>query len=210
MRSHSNENGYTMLEAIMYISIMMVLGTVLAKYVHSVFQRYKTGRVSQQVVDIKKAVTFFTAADEDYSRLTLDEMVEKRALPYDLLSKRSALGGVIKLGPVSELMATPVINDNYMFYITFGNLPMASCVELLSQGQFYGGGTDIDTILVNGTHAWRYQYSLYNTGATSGLKNVETVSLKANQTSAAIEVTVAKAVQACSKKENNEITWIFS
>lgn len=207
MPSHTNEKGYTMLEAIMYISLMIVLGTVLAKYVHTVFQRYKTGRVAQQVIDIKKAVMFFTAADEDYSKLTLDEMVEKRALPYDLLSKRSSLGGPIKLGPVSALVSSPDINDNYMFYITFENLPDKSCIELLTQGQFYGGGTDIDSILVNGTHAWRYQYSLYN---TTEIHSIVTISLKPNQTNASIEVTIDKALEACSKNDNNKITWIFS
>lgn len=210
MHSHSNEKGSTMLETIMYISIMIVLGGVIARYVHTVFSRYKTGRVSQQVVDLKKAITFFTAADEDYSKLSLDEMVEKRAVPYDLLLKKSALGGNITLGPVSALMKNPKIEDNYMFYISFDNLPKNSCVELLTQGQFYGGGTDIDSIIINKTHAWRYQYSLYNTTDNTSIKNVHTISLQPNQTSAAIEITLSDAMAACSKKENNEITWIFS
>lgn len=207
MRSHSNENGYTMLEAIMYISIMIVLGVVLTKYVHTVFERYKTGRVSQQVVDLKKSVVFYTAADEDYHRVTLDGMVEKRAIPFDMLSKKNALGGDIKLGPVSELVENPEVEDNYMFYITFGGLPQASCIELLSQGQFYGGGMDIDSVIANKTYVWRYEYSLYKTG---GIPNVNTVKLTVGQTSAAIEVNISVALKACSKKQNNEITWIFS
>lgn len=207
MRSHSNENGYTMIETIMYISIMIVLGTVLAKYVHTVFERYKTGRVSQQVVDLKKSIVFFTAADEDYHRLSLDELVEKRAIPFDMLSKKNALNGDIRLGPVREIMASPEIEDDYMFYITFSGLPRASCVELLTQGQFYGGGTDIDSVIANRTYIWRYQYSLYR---HSGIQNVKTIELSDGQVSAAIEINISEALSACSKKQNNEITWIFS
>ncbi len=94
-----------------------------------------------------------------------------------------------------------------MFYITFGNLPDTSCVELLSQGQFYGGGTDIDSIIANKTFAWRYPYSLYK---TDGIANVNTVTIQPGQTGGSIEINISEAVKSCTQKQNNEITWIFS
>jgi len=213
MKANSNENGYTMLETIMYISVMIVLGGVLAKYVHTVFLRYKTGRASQQVVDIKKAVIQYTATDEDYSRLDLDKMVADRALPYDALSKVNALGGQILLGPVSKISGTPSgeAKDDYMFYITFDGLPRSSCVELLSQGQFYGGGSDIDCIIANDTTRWGYQYSLY---ASCGAGNPKSENVAkqngSNAESIMDKITMTAALNACNKEVNNKITWIFS
>lgn len=213
MKSNSNENGYTMIETIMYISVMIVLGGVLAKYVHTVFLRYKTGRASQQVVDIKKAVIQYTATDEDYRRLDLDKMVADRALPYDVMAKVNALGGKISLGPVSKIGSTPSGNakDDYMFYVTFDGLPQSSCVELLSQGQFYGGGSDIDCIIANDTTRWGYTYSLYD-GCGAGNNKSANVAKQngSNAESIMDKITMTAALKACHKKIGNKITWIFS
>lgn len=213
MKSHTNEYGSTMLETIMYISVMIVLGGVLAKYVHTVFERYKTGRVSQQVVDLKNAVSQYTATAEDYSKLDIDNMVKDRALPFDLMSKANALGGNILLGPVSKMSETPSANpnDNYMFYITFEGLPQASCIELLSQGQFYGGGSDIDCIIANDEIRWGYEYSLYESCGKSNPKSENVAKMVGNKAESITDkVTLSAAVTACSRKNNNKITWIFS
>ncbi len=216
MRKSSDEHGYTMLEVIMYVSILIVLSGVLAKYVHTVFVRYNTGRVSQQVVDLKNAVMQFTAIDEDYSKLTLEAMKEKRALPLDIRLGIHSLGGKIDVGSVYHKLSVagkPLsTNDNYLFYITFDTIPKESCVELLTQGQFYGGGTDIDTIIVNedndaNKRYWTYEYSIYDTSEVNTAQ-VKIISLKDGKHS--IEINVPEAVQACSEKENNTITWIFS
>ncbi|MCM1323773.1 MAG: hypothetical protein NC218_06390 [Acetobacter sp.] len=208
MRRASDENGYTMLEAIMYISIMIVLSGVLAKYVGTVFTRYKTGRVSQQVVDLKKIIVFFTAADEDYSKLTLEELTEKKALPFDMANQHNALGGKIEISSVQamrkEAGLSTTSDDNYMFHISFDGLPRESCIELLTQGQFYGGGTDIDTIIVNNSYAWQYQYSLYD---TVGLSHVQP---KISLPESSIKINITKALEACTEEENNKISWIFS
>lgn len=213
MKSHTSENGYTMLETIMYISIMIVLGGVLAKYVHTVFERYKTGRVSQQVVDLKKAIMQYTATDEDYSRLDIDKMIDDRAIPFDLTGKLNALGGRISFGPVSKINATPStdVKDNYMFYITFEGLPQTSCVELLTQGQFYGGGSDIDCIITNDEVKWGYQYSLYASCGRNNPKSENVAKMVDNKAESITDkITISTALSACNKQKNNKITWIFS
>lgn len=213
MKAHTEENGYTMLETIMYISVMIVLGGVLAKYVHTVFERYKTGRVSQQVVDLKNAIMQYTATAEDYAKLDIENMVKDRALPFDLMMKTNALGGNVLLGPVSKIGETPSADskDNYMFYITFDGLPPASCTELLSQGQFYGGGSDIDCIIVNDNVRWGYEYSLYENCGT-GNPQANNVAKQIGNVAESItdKITVSAAVSACNKTRDNKITWIFS
>ena len=53
MRTTGSEKGYTMLETIMYIGILGTLGAILASYASEVFGRYKTGRIAQQILDLK-------------------------------------------------------------------------------------------------------------------------------------------------------------
>lgn len=222
MKKHSDEAGYTMLETIMYISIMIVLSISIMRYINTAFTRYKTGRVSQQVVDLKKAIMEFTAIDEDYRNLTLIDMADKRAIPYDLLKSYSkpqnnapdtisypkhALGGNVKLGCVRQKLEeehkpSTSLQNNYMFYITFEGIPRESCIELLIQGQFYGGGTDMDSIIVNNSNLWQYQHSLYpKTGLTL-------MPLPENATG--IDISVTQALDTCSRTLDNQITWIFS
>ena len=74
MRTTGSEKGYTMLETIMYIGILGTLGAILASYASEVFGRYKTGRIAQQILDLKKAIITYTAASEDSSELDMQKM----------------------------------------------------------------------------------------------------------------------------------------
>lgn len=212
MSYRSDENGTTMIETIMYISMLIFLGGTLAKYVSNTFNRYRVGRAAQQVIDLKKAIVHFTAASEDYTDLTEEAMDKQRAIPIDMRTAgqtaRHALGGSALFGPVTELLGAENSDNKYMFYITFNDLQQDACTEILTQGQFYGDGSEMDTLIVNNTSAWRYRYSLYD---TTGLLSVHTLSSGGTGASAAtIHLGIDEAVSACSNKKNNTITWIFS
>lgn len=200
----NNEKGNTMLETIMYIGLLIMLGGAIANYVGTAFTRYKTGRVTQQIIDLKKAVVQYTAASADYKDLRLSEennkngMMEDKALPMDMKDGKHALGGRIQLGSAAKLLATPSNDQNYMFYITFENLPQASCTEVLTQGQFCGDGSDMDTLIVNNDKVWRFPYSLF---PVNGLQI---------QTGIPNKINIGQALDSCYKKTGNAITWIFS
>lgn len=218
MKAATNQKGYTMVETIMYISLLIILGGVLAGYAHTVISRYKTGRVAQQVLDLKKAIISFTAADEDYSNLSIAAMDQGHSLPMDMrngdhVTAHHALGGSVQLGPASD----DVLNDNsenkdFMFYIRFNNLPKNSCVEILTQGQFYGDGSEMDTLIVNGRFAWQYQHSFYNTNNYSGGHPEVKTLVPGTGVNAvpSIRLNITEAVNACTERDNNHITWIFS
>ncbi len=199
-----NEKGSTMIETIMYIALLILLGGAIAGYIGTAFTRYKTGRVAQQVIDLKKAVVQYTAASADYKNLRLTKdgdkngMMEDNALPLDMKNGTHALGGKIKLGSAATLLATPTDDQHYMFYITFENLPQASCAEVLTQGQFCGDGSDMDTLIVNNSKLWKFQYSLFH---ATGMET---------QTGTPDKITLGKALESCYKKTGNVITWIFS
>lgn len=197
----NNEKGYTMIETILYIGILGVLGAILASYAGSVITRYKTGRITQQIVDLKKAIINYTAADEDYTSLDMTKMQEDKAVPLDMRDLHHALSGRILFGPVGN-----GTNEKYLFYITFENIYRQGCVELLSQGQFYGDGSDMDTLIVNNKTAWFYEHSFYDT--TSFQTRYE---IRSNGSVAiGIRPTMDQIMKACDDEENNSITWIFS
>lgn len=197
----NNEKGYTMIETIMYISILGVLGVILASYAGSVINRYKTGRIAQQIIDLKKAIINYTAADEDYTNLDMTKMQEDKAVPLDMRDLHHALGGRILFGPVGN-----GTTEKYLFYITFQGIYRKGCIELLSEGQFYGDGSNMDTLIVNDKTAWYYEHSFYDT--TSIQTQYE---IKSNGSVAvSIRPNMEQIMKACDSDENNSITWIFS
>lgn len=215
----NNENGNTMIETTLYICMLIILGGVLATYAHKVMVRYKTGRTAQQVIDLKKAVLHFTAADEDYSNLSILNMDTNNSLPGDLRSgdpsrATHALGGEIKIGPAANAPLNDTSdNKYYMFFIQFKNLPHSSCVEILTEGQFYGDGSEMDTLIVNGKIAWQYPYSFYNLDKYDDNKPYSITKKPLNNSIgniSSIRPGIADAVEACSEEDNNDITWIFS
>ena len=226
MRYSENERGYTMIEMMMYISVLIILGGVLASYAHKAMNRYKTGRVTQQVVELKKAILHFTAADEDYRNVSVENMDTHHSLPLDMRSGDKtravhAMGGSIEIGPAA---ASPVNADDenkyYMFFIKFDHLPKDSCVEILTQGQFYGEGSEMDTLIVNHALAWQFPYSFYDTRNYDGggISTTLEFALKCmskgpdgeciKQESTKLDIN--EALRACTEESNNEIVWIFS
>ena len=220
----NNEKGYTMIETLMYISILIVLGGILASYAHNTFLRYKIGRVNQQIIDLKKAIISFTAADENYANLSAANMNSTKSLPMDMKGADTtkayhALNGEIVMGPVSQLLNENKEDYKFMFYITFKNLPSSACTELITQGQFYGDGSDMDSLLINledptctekckYKHGWQFEYSFYP--KTQILNNkILTGDNENNTKSPNIHPSIADAVAACDATLNT-ITWIFS
>lgn len=208
MYNKSDESGRTMLETIMYISLLIVLGASIAQYISGAFRRYKIGRTAQQVLDFKKAIVQFTAADEDYTQLSIEHMDAQHAIPLDMRAApgtaRHALGGSVTAGPDTD---TEVVGK-YMFFITFDHIFQGGCVEILTQGQFYGDGSEMDTLIVNNKFAWRYKHSFHK---TTGIPTVHTVMPNStNMPAANIRLTITDALSACNQREDNTITWIFS
>ena len=212
MKTKANERGYTMLEAIIYIGLLIALGGWLASLAHNVHYRYKVGRVTQQVLELKKAISHFTATSETYTNLSIQNMNSGSALPLDMRTSNNtkakhALGGEILLGCAQTLVPGNIDDYKYLFYITFKNLSQKACVEVLTQGQFYGDGSELDALIVNSNKGWKYRYSIYSSNAVT----FTTISI-GNSFSATnnIHLSVAQALNACSRKYDNTITWIFS
>lgn len=213
-KTTSNERGYTMIEVLLYISILGVLGIVLTNYAYRGFTRYRTGRVAQQILELKRAILQYTAVYDNYLPLNIEDMHTKRALPLDMrystTEARHALGGAVTLGPASELSyATASTDNNYMFYITFHTMKKSSCVEILTQGQFYSDGGDLDSVLVStgsGTSETTPTYFYYEHSFFA----YQNLTKSANNKIERNRLTVEQAERACSDLTQNNVTWIFS
>lgn len=216
MRLSRSERGYTMLETIAYIGILGMLGALLASYAADAFGRYKTGRISQQILDLKKAVVNYTAADEDYetalSKLTpegtdeqslkIKEAAVKNLFPLDMRDQRHALGG--------RIVVEPVDGNRFMFSVTFEDINKKACMEVLSQGQFYRDGAELDAVVVTGennnTTIWYYDNSFFS---HEGYTTTYLMS-KNSEANKNLRPSMTQIVGACSSPTRNHITWIFS
>ncbi len=198
MAVKNNEQGSTMIETILYICVLIALGTVIAKGVSRVFHRYNVGRAAQQIIDLKKTVLKYTAADEDYTKLSNNNLNQANAMPLDMKNFTHALGGSITIGCAKDYDDADdnVVANKYMFFITFDYLNQGACTEILSQGQFFTDGSELDTLIVN-NRAWRYKFSLFTFNGPYTLIEKQ-------------HLTIQQALSACSKKKNNTVTWIFS
>lgn len=211
-QKHSNQRGYTMMEVILYISILGVLGIVLTNFAYRGFTRYRIGRVAQQVIDLKRAVLQYSAVYDDYLSIKLEDMHNKKSIPLDMRNStteaRHALGGAVTLGASTDLpYATEDYTDNkYMFYMTFSTISHSSCVEILTQGHFYSDGGDLDSIITNNEDApgsynlFYYEHSFFGSSLAKKPEN----KIKMNR------LTVDQAQEACPSQSRNSITWIFS
>jgi hypothetical protein len=118
---------------------------------------------------------------------------------------RHALGGRVNLGPATtapKASSNPsaLTTNKYMFYITFENIPLNSCVEILTDGQFYGDGGDIDTLIIN-DDIWYYENSFFETSEET--KKIDNEIRQGR-------LSVEQATRACTHPSDNSITWIFS
>ena len=213
MSIKENNYGRTMLETIMYLGILMCITMTLFSYVNQMTLRYKIGRTAQQLMDLKKAIVHYTAADESYSQIAPEAMSKAQAIPLDMRSGsdstfRHALGGTAEFGPLTRILGNEK-NYNYMFFIRFNGIPHAACTELLTQGHFYSDGSDLDSVIINGKYMWRFEHSFY---PTDNIAHVQTKMPTSNTEAGAatMHLTLSETAAACYEKTNNTILWIFS
>ncbi len=197
----NNEQGNTMIQTIMYICILIALSTSIAKNVSGVFGRYKTGRLSQQVVELKKAIIQFGAVDEDYTSLSEEAMDSSNSIPLDMRDLRHALGGKIEFGPATEISSSNPLRptDRYMYYITFNAIHKSACIEVLSHGQFFTNGSELDTVIINDNIAWNYRFSQFESDHIPSIRQLEQQFLS-----------IPEAISSCNRNADNKITWIFT
>lgn len=67
MKIKNSQSGYTMLESIMYIGLLMMVVIAFVSVVHKMYGRYKISRMTSQVVEIAKAISDRCVASASYA-----------------------------------------------------------------------------------------------------------------------------------------------
>ncbi len=182
------QSGRTMLEAIGYISVMIAITIALTAAVNSGYDRFRTGRINQQLVDLKKVISQRYVAVEKYDLGIPQTLIKEKIAPHDMIKGsilKHAFGGAVNVYPVAS---------QTMFKINFTKLPKKACIELGSKLWVVNDGSDLYAMKINNT-VWGWKYS--NMSLLSLTKHKE---LPAN---------VADVSKACNL-ESNSIHWIFN
>ena len=149
------ESGRSMMEALGYISVMIMLTVSVTAAVNSGYYRFKLGRINQELVDLKKVISQRYVAAENYKGVSFDILINEKIVPHDVKDKRHAFGGDINIGSGDS-------NGN-TYYIEFRDMPVQSCVELGSRLWIVNDGSDLDAMDIKGKKwGWEYSNSINN------------------------------------------------
>lgn len=178
------QNGRSMIEAIGYISVLIMISVSISAAVNSGFYKYRQGRINQELTDLKKVISQRYVAAENYKDVKMSTLIEEKIMPYDTSDGTHSFSGDVKIGSGDENGTT--------FYIEFDSLPRDICVELGLRIWIVNDGSDLDAMKINNkTWAWEYSNSVDNPNYKLPAKATDVGS-------------------ACAGGGNNKIIWYFN
>ena len=147
------QSGRSMIEAIGYISIMIMLTVSITAAVNSGYFKFRLGRIHQELMDLIKVISQRYVAAENYKDVKFNTLVEEKIVPIEIKKGTHSFGGTIEIGKGDE-------NGN-TYFIRFNHLPTQSCMELGSRLWIVNDGSDLDAMDINGKiWAWKYSNSV--------------------------------------------------
>ncbi len=147
MKRQEREDGYTLVESIMFIGVVCMLSIAIIALVNSMLDKYRMSRVTQQIVDIQKNINFRFSAAENYKYLTLKNLIEEKIVPGDMV-----VGDKIYHAYKGEVTIKS-INEDRIYFVTFNKLPYNACVELAMVDWMTGYTSNLMFIDINGVYA---------------------------------------------------------
>ena len=176
----SNEKGYTLTEVIGVLSIVGVLVISMSMLVNSMFSRYKTNRVQDQITSLQKLINQRFVADGNYRSATKQQLIKDGVIPKDMV-----MGDKIM-----HAFGEADIKPGYLtFTIIFSELPQVACINLGIMSWIIQDTSDLVSIKINSD---KYKWP----GASQ------------NQTSTLPRTTVM-AAKSCKRGSDNVIEWEF-
>jgi len=166
------------------LGVLAVIGMVtlsISKLVSSIYDKYKTSRISQQIVDLKKAVSNRYVANGDYTVINVADIISDRIAPHDMID------GAKVMHAYNGEVTFSGTKDTYL--IKFDKLPDRICLELALMNWQFHGDSDLYRIKINDTE--------FNWPVLAGEGSKE------------MPVALTDASAACAKGDANEITWTF-
>lgn len=180
MRKQEKEDGYTLVESIMFIGVVCMLSIAIIVLVNSMLDKYRMSRVTQQIVDIQKNIDFRFSAAENFADITPKLLNEEKIVPGDMVD-----GNKIYHAYKGEVTIKPA-RENSVYEVAFTDLPYNACVELAMIDWMTGYNSNLVHIKVNSKY-----FTWQGTNATK------------------LPMDYSDAMSACKDSRNNVITWQF-
>ena len=176
----NNEQGYTLIEVVAVLSIVGVLMMSMSMVVSSMFTRYKTNRIQDQLITLHKAVNQRFVADGNYGRAKTSFLIDEEVIPADMVNDDEL---VVALGKGE------VLSGNTTFRIRFSELPLTACINLALMSWVSQDTSDLVSMKINNkTFNWPR---------------------KAANADSSMPITAGVASTTCQRGDNNTITWEF-
>ena len=180
----SNQIGRSMIEAIGYISVMIMITVSIAAAVNSGYYKYRMSRINQELTDLKKVISQRYVAADNYKDVSMDTLIDEKIAPYDTADGAHAFGGDVKIGSGDSEGST--------FYIEFDDVPREVCMELGLRVWLVNDGSDLDAMKINNkTWGWKFSNSIDN-------PNYE------------LPAITSDVADGCSKEYDNKMIWYFN
>lgn len=198
------ERGRSMIEMIGYLSVMSALTVSIAAAVSTGYNKYRMGRVNQELTDLQKVISQRYVADQDYSEVKWDDLCADNIGPYTVVPAKKkegdkvkcatnkgyhSLGGEVNIGS----------KDPYeTYYIEFKGLTAKVCTELALRLWMTNNGSDLEAIEIfeGSTKKGKWTWPSANCSDKKCLP---------------VKLTDLMAAKACQGKGiNNSIVWYFN
>ena len=96
--SKSNQSGRSMIEAIGYISVLIMISVSVAAAVSRGYYKYRVSRINQELSDLKKVISQRYVAAENYKDVKLQTLVKEKIIPFELRNGKHAFSSDFKIG----------------------------------------------------------------------------------------------------------------
>ncbi len=182
-KQSSQQSGRSMMEAMAYISLMILVTISMTAAVNSGYDKFKLGRINQELSDLKKVIGQRYVVDENYKEVKFDTLINEKIVPYDVRDKRHSFGGDISIG---------YDNGGATYYIQFSKVPHRACIELGNRVWIVNDGSDLDSLKIN-EKVWAWKSSAFDYSQDYYLPAL-----------------VGDVGPACKNNDENILKWVFN
>lgn len=192
----SNQNGGTMMETLMMLSIITVLSISGIKLIGSLMGMFRQNMVSNEIIEIQKNITARYRALGDYAEIptTIEDWKKEKILPHQMIVEDSLVhrqGGAVSILPRPRNEG----EDIYPYFqVTFNRLPQKTCLLVAQINWVNSHTSDLIEMKINNTHT--FILPTRNSGIDKTADN-------------ALPAKTKVIMDACKKGDNNAITWTF-
>lgn len=186
MKIKNSQSGYTMLESIMYIGLLMMVVIAFVSVVHKMYGRYKISRMTSQVVEIAKAISDRCVASVSYEeciggdvsakmgRFLCDQNLQPKDMSCTNNGKLKYRNVTVEFNQWADVSLGRQVPKGQYYMMLFSNLTKQECAELATYDFGDNPYIDLDSMHIGPAsadpdNAYRWPTDATNVGERSRL-----------------------------------------